>query len=266
MTLWHAAVLLALALVVAEATASARLRLHRYDLGDSLANLAMAAGGLLSGAAGRAAALPISVALWSWRVLELPRTWWVFALLVVAHDLCYYAFHRTSHRVRVFWAAHVAHHSSAHYNFTTALRRSWTTPWTGMPFWWPLPLLGFDPLWILAAHSLSLAYQFLLHTEFVGQLGPLEWILNTPSHHRVHHGCEPDHVDKNFGGIFIVWDRLLGTFAPERARPRYGLVHPLASHRPWVIAFHEWVALLRACARPGLRWRQRIALVFARPG
>ncbi|MBX7077836.1 MAG: sterol desaturase family protein [Nannocystaceae bacterium] len=263
----HGALLvgLALGLVAVEAAASAAARLHRYALRDTLANLAMAAGGLLFGAAGRAAALPISYALWSASPIALPRAWWVFALLVVAHDLCYYVFHRTSHRVRVFWAAHVAHHSSPHYNLSTALRLSWTTPWTGIPFWWPLPLLGFDPLWILGAHTISLAYQFLLHTEFVGRLGPLEWVLNTPSHHRVHHGCDAHCLDKNFGGIFIVWDRLLGSFAPERARPRYGLVHPLSSHRPWVIAFHEWAALLRACARPGLRWRRRLALLFGRP-
>jgi sterol desaturase/sphingolipid hydroxylase (fatty acid hydroxylase superfamily) len=266
MSLVGLALAFAVVLVVAEASASAALGLGRYDLRDTLVNLAMGAGGLLSGALGRAAALPISYALWSTRAFELPRTWWIFALLVVAHDLCYYAFHRASHRVRLFWAAHVPHHSSSHYNLSTALRLSWTTPWTGIPFWWPLPLLGFDPLWIAGAHSISLAYQFLLHTEFVARLGPVEWVFNTPSHHRVHHGRDEAYLDKNFGGILIVWDRLFGTFAAERVRPSYGLVHPLVSHRPWVVAFHEWRAMLVDTIRSGSTWRRRLAVVLGAPG
>lgn len=259
------AVVLSLCFIAAEATASAALCLRRYELRDTLVNLAMGAGGLVAGAVGRAVAVPISVAIYSWRLIDLPREWWVGALLILAHDLCFYVFHRVSHVVRLFWAAHVPHHSSARFNLSTALRLSWTTPFTGIPFWWPLPLFGFHPLWIAVAHSISLAYQFLLHTEFVGRLGPLEWIFNTPSHHRVHHACDPGYLDRNFGGVLIVWDRLFGTFAPERTPPAYGLVHPLASHRPWIVAFHEWHVLVSDLIRRGPTVRQRLTLVFGAP-
>jgi sterol desaturase/sphingolipid hydroxylase (fatty acid hydroxylase superfamily) len=259
------AALVALCLIAAEAFASARAGLRRYALADTLANLAMGAGGLLVGALGRLIAVPISLLLYSVRVFDLESAWWSWALLIVAHDLCYYVFHRVSHEVRFFWAAHVPHHSSEHYNLSTAVRLSWTTPITGIPFWWPLPLLGFHPLWILAAHTVSLAYQFLLHTELVRRLGPLEWVFNTPSHHRVHHGSDAAYLDKNFGGILIVWDRLFGTFAAEAQRPTYGLVHPLSSHRPLTIAFHEWRAMLSAAARPGLSMRARVRLCLGSP-
>lgn len=251
--------------LVVEASASAWLRLRRYDLRDTTANLAMGAGGLVANVVGRAIALPISFVIYEHRVFDLESFGWVWAILIVADDFCYYCFHRVSHRVRLFWAAHEAHHSSPHYNLSTALRISWTTPITGMPFWWPLPLLGFHPTWILAVHSLSLVYQFALHTQFVGRLGPLEWVFNTPSHHRVHHGSDYEHIDKNFGAMLIVWDRLLGTFEPERRPPMYGLVHPLGSNNPLKIAFHAWRAMLATALRQGLSLRERCMVLFGAP-
>jgi alkylglycerol monooxygenase len=244
--------------VLIELAVSAHRRLGLFDRKDTLANLGSGAGGLLAGAVGRVVALPISPLLYEHRLFDQEPGVWTWLALLLAHDACYYAFHRASHRVRVLWAAHVPHHSSEHYNLTTALRLSWTTPFTGIPFWWPLPLLGFDPLWILGAHTFSLGYQFCLHTQLVGRLGPLEWVLNTPSHHRVHHGSDAAYIDKNFGGVLIVWDRLFGTFAAERTPPSYGLVHPLRSDRVLTIAFAEWRALWIAVARRGLSLHDRL--------
>src|SRR5690606_12207883 len=183
-------------LVAVEAGVSARLGLRRYTLENTAANLVLALGGVLVGAAGRALAVAISFALYEHRVFDLEGRWWTWIALVVAHDLCYYAFHRSCHRVPLLWAAHVPHHSSALFNLSTGGRLSWTTPILGMPFWWPLPLLGFHPLWIVAVHTVNLAYQFLLHTQFVGKLGPIEWGFYTPSHHRVHHGSDDIYLDK----------------------------------------------------------------------
>ena len=174
--------------------------------------------------------------------------WWEWAALFLLEDLCYYAFHRTSHRVRFFWASHVTHHSSRRFNLSVAMRQTWT-PFFAVLFWLPLPLLGADPLMVITLQAFSLFYQLWLHTELAPRLGPLEWVFNTPRHHRVHHGANPQYVDKNFGGVLIVWDRLFGTFAREDEPVRYGLEQDLASHSPLRIAFQEWGALGRDAVR-----------------
>lgn len=256
---------LALALVTLEATLCRVLRRGGYDLMDTLANIAVGSGALVTGMPGRATAVAASFALYEYRLFELPDTAWVWVLLILAEDLCYYGFHRASHTIPMLWAAHVTHHSSHRFNLSTALRASWTTPFTGIVFWLPLPLLGFHPLWIVAAHGISLGYQFFMHTELVGRLGPLEWVLNTPSHHRVHHARDDQYLDRNFGGILIVWDRLFGTFAAEQQRPTYGTLEPVRTHHPVVIALHGWGSLLRAAMRPGLTVGQRLMVFVGRP-
>ncbi|HEX5746324.1 MAG TPA: sterol desaturase family protein [Archangium sp.] len=187
---------------------------------------------------------------------------WV--LLFFAEDLCYYWFHRVHHESRLFWASHVVHHSSEHYNLSTALRQTWT-PMSGLLFWAPLPLLGFHPAMVLLAHALSLLYQFWIHTEAIGRMGPLEWVLNTPSHHRVHHGANPRYLDRNYAGILIIWDRLFGTFQAEDERPVYGLTKNIHTYNPLRIAFHEYAAILRDVLRPNPP-RVRLGLVFRGPG
>lgn len=189
------------------------------------------------------------------------------AALIVADDFFYYWFHRTSHEVRMFWAAHVNHHSSEHYNLSTALRQSWTTPLTKLPFTAASTLLGFTPNEVKAASNVNLLYQFWVHTELIDDLGPLEAILNTPSHHRVHHGSNLRYLDRNYAGMFIVWDRLFGTFEPEdRDEPvRYGILHNLDTHRLWDVAMHEWRDML-ADARRAPRLRDKLAHLFRPPG
>ena len=140
-------------------------------------------------------------------------------LLFFASDFFYYFYHLTMHKVRWFWSIHVTHHSSKNMNFSTALRQNFLMDLNfGWVLWWiPLAIIGFDKNWALIAIELSLAYQFFLHTEVVGRLGFLEKVLNTPSHHRVHHGCKPEQIDRNFGGVLIIWDKLFGTFCDERS-------------------------------------------------
>jgi sterol desaturase/sphingolipid hydroxylase (fatty acid hydroxylase superfamily) len=168
-----------------------------------------------------------------------------YAIPFFADDLAYYWFHRVSHVSRVFWASHVVHHSSQHYNLSTALRQTWV-PMTYFPFWMPLPLLGI-PVWmVLLAQSWSLIYQFWIHTERIRRLPRwVEAVLNTPSHHRVHHGMNHQYLDKNYGGILIVWDRMFGSFAPEEAPVVYGLTKNISTYNPFRIETHEWVSLWR---------------------
>ena len=257
--------LCALVLVAVEACIGGWLGRRLYDLRDAATNVAMAVGGLAMSAVALTVSAGISMALYRHRIFELEPGVGTWLLLLLAEDLCYYFFHRVSHRVPLFWAAHEAHHSSRRYNLSTALRLSWTTPLTGLPFWWLLPLLGFHPVWIVTVHAVSLAWQFLLHTQLIGKLGPLEWVLNTPSHHRVHHGCNPEYIDKNLGGILIVWDRMFGTFAEERRTPTYGLAGARRSG-PLDVAFGKWRELGKAVLQPGtLAQRCRRLLVHPRP-
>jgi sterol desaturase/sphingolipid hydroxylase (fatty acid hydroxylase superfamily) len=204
-------------------------------------------------------------AAYAHRLVTMPWTWLAFAALVVLEDLTYYVFHRVSHEARLFWASHEAHHSSASYNFSTAVRQTWTGWIHGWLFWLPLPLLGFPVEWVLFQQGVSLVYQFFVHTELVGSLGPLEWILNTPSHHRVHHATNLEYLDKNYAGILIIWDRIFGTFEPERAPCRYGILKPLANRSPLTIAFSQWLSLARDVAR-ARSWRGRLGYAFAPPG
>ncbi|MCZ7686635.1 MAG: sterol desaturase family protein [Sandaracinaceae bacterium] len=243
-----------------------RSDLRGYEARDTWASLAMGVGNVLIAAVVKSAVVTLWVLLYEHRLFDLPvGALWTWALLFVTEDFCYYWFHRASHEVRFFWAAHVNHHSSTHYNLSTALRQSWTTPFTAVPFWLPLPLLGFHPAMILTQQAISLLYQYWLHTESIRRLGPLELVFNTPSHHRVHHGRDPLYLDRNHGGILIVWDRLFGTFEPEAEPPDYGLTKNLETFNPIRIAFHEWIAIARDVLR-ARSLRDALGYVFGPPG
>ncbi len=236
-----------------------------YEWRDALSSLSLGAANVLVAALTKAAASVVFLAAYHFRLFDLGTSWPVWLMLFVADDLCYYWFHRSHHEVRLFWAAHVNHHSSRFFNLSTALRQSWTTPITGPIFWVPMALLGFHPAMILTAQAVSLIYQFWIHTEFIGRLGPLEWVLNTPSHHRVHHGSNVEYLDRNYGGILIVWDRLFGSFEPERAPVDYGLTRNIDTFNPLRVGFHEWLAMFRDAVRAS-GWRQRLGHVFQPPG
>ena len=239
---------------------------------DTFASLAMGVGNVLVSLGAKAIVLGAFWLLYDltgfFKADLLPSLWWVWALLFLADDFSYYWFHRIAHEVRFFWASHVVHHSSEHYNLSTALRQTWTGTLTGsFVFWLWLPVLGFHPVMVMTMQSISLLYQFWIHTETIGRLpAPVEAIFNTPSHHRVHHGSDVKYLDRNHAGVLIIWDRLFGTFQPEEERPTYGLVTQLETYNPFRIAFHEWADLWRDATQPGLSLRERLGYVFGPPG
>jgi sterol desaturase/sphingolipid hydroxylase (fatty acid hydroxylase superfamily) len=189
-------------------------------------------------------------------------------LLFLGEEFAYYWSHRAGHEIRWMWASHVVHHTPEHIHFASAVRIGGTEILSGgwlfrLPLYW----LGLHPLAVSGMVAINLAYQFWLHTDLVGRLGPLEWVLNTPSHHRVHHASNSDYLDRNYGGILIIWDLLFGTFAQERPETSivYGLVHPIGNLNPIHLTFHEWGAMVRDVARaPSLR--ERLRLLFGHPG
>jgi sterol desaturase/sphingolipid hydroxylase (fatty acid hydroxylase superfamily) len=238
-----------------------------YERRDTVASLSMGIFNVAISTGAKFLSIPFFALLYQYRVLDLgqPDMWWSWVVLLVAEDFCYYWFHRTHHEVRLFWAVHVNHHSSEHYNLSTALRQALLTPLTGPIFWAPLALVGFSPWMILTAQAWSLLYQFWLHTEAVDRMGPLEAILNTPSHHRVHHGKNVRYLDKNHAGIFIIWDRMFGTFAKETEPVAYGLTSDIKSFNLFTICFHEVAAIARDVKRaPTLR--AKLGYMFAPPG
>jgi sterol desaturase/sphingolipid hydroxylase (fatty acid hydroxylase superfamily) len=233
---------------------------------DTWASLAMGGGNVLVAAAVHGATLGLYLWLYERRLFEPGTGVAAWVLLFFAEDFTYYWWHRASHEVRLLWAAHENHHSSEYFNYSTALRQSYTTPFTVPLFYWWLPLAGFHPLMIFTQISLSLVYQFWIHTELIGRMPrAFEAVFNTPSHHRVHHGANLEYLDRNHAGILIVWDRLFGSFEPERARVRYGLTKNIRSWNPLRIAFHEWAAMLRDAAL-ARGWRARIGFLLEAPG
>ena len=201
---------------------------------------------------------PVYTAAWEWAPVHWESNALSFWVAVLLWDFAYYWFHRLHHQVRFLWAAHEGHHSSTHFNLSTALRQAWWSPITSLMVFPLLVLAGFHPFVVVSAGGLNLLYQFWIHTELIGRLGPLEAVLNTPSHHRVHHAADARYVGRNLGGILIVWDRLFGTFAPETDRPRYGLVENIHTVNPFKIAAHEYAAIARdlwAARSPGAVWQ-----------
>ena len=225
-----------------------------YETKDTFTSLGLGIGNVLTGFITKALIFGLFSFLYQFRFFTLNAgTWWYWVLLFFADDFSYYWFHRSSHFINYFWASHVVHHSSQHYNLAAALRQTWTGNLSGaFLFWAWMPLVGFHPIWILFMQQVSLIYQFWIHTETVQHLPkPLEFVLNTPSHHRVHHGTNLKYLDKNHGGILIIWDRLFGSFQPEEERPTYGLTKNIESFNPALIAFTTWGQLFKKAFASG---------------
>ncbi|MBO3743479.1 sterol desaturase family protein [Actinoplanes flavus] len=237
-----------------------------YEARDTATSLSMGVGSQIIGVPWKLVTAVLFAGLYVLSPIKLdPHDWWVWVLLFVADDVAYYWFHRLHHEVRLLWAGHVVHHSSQYFNLSTALRQSWT-PMTALPFWLGLAALGFPPWMIFLQQSVSLAYQFFLHTERIDRLPrPIEWFFNTPSHHRVHHGSNDPYLDRNYGGILIVWDRLFGSFEPEGERVSYGLTTNIQTFNPLKVATHEYAAIWRD-VRAATSWRHRAGYLFGRPG
>ena len=198
-------------------------------------------------------------------VFHIPNNFWTFLLLFFLYDFCYYWAHRMSHEINLFWGGHVVHHSSEEYNLSVALRQSSTqTIWTFF-FYFPLALLGFDPVMLVLASGINLLYQFWIHTEAIDRMGFLEKFMNTPSHHRVHHGRNPKYIDKNHGGTFIIFDKWFGTFQEEEEKPTYGITTPVKSWNPvWVNLAHY--ANMKEELKMIPHWSDRLKYLLYKPG
>ena len=172
--------------------------------------------------------------------------WWTWAILFFVDDFVYYWFHRASHESRLFWNFHVVHHSSEHYNLSVAVRQSWFSGIVHWMFYAPIMLLGFAPWMFAVMHGFNLIYQFWIHTRFIDRLGWLEYVLNTPSHHRVHHGVNDAYIDRNYAGVLIIWDRLFGSFVDETEEARFGIIKPITGYNPFWINTHAWFEMFEA--------------------
>ncbi len=240
-----------------------------YRLGDSMANIGCGIMDQSSALFSKVITIGAYTAVFhmtaGWRPWVFDAQWSVWVGAFVLSDFAYYWAHRLSHEVNVLWIGHVVHHQSEDYNLAVALRQSVLQKVLLMWVYWPLAAMGFPPEIFLTCMAVNLLYQFWIHTELIDRLGPLEWVMNTPSHHRVHHGRNPEYIDRNHAGVFIVWDRMFGTFQEEIVKPTYGITRPTASFNPvyaqWKPVANLWNDLRRI---PG--WWDRLRFLFAAPG
>ena len=239
-----------------------------YEARDTATSLAMGLGSSVAGALLGGLIFAASLWVYQHRLFTIPMTAvWAWVVLFLAEDVTYYGFHRLSHERRFWWASHVNHHTSTHYNLSTALRQTWTGGIAGTwLLWLPLSLLGFPPAMVAIQKGISLVYQFWIHTEAIKRMPRwFEAVFNTPSHHRVHHGSQDPYLDRNYGGILIVWDRLFGTFEPEGERVVYGLTKNIGTYNPVRVAFGEYAAIAHA-VRAASGWRDRAGHLLRGPG
>jgi sterol desaturase/sphingolipid hydroxylase (fatty acid hydroxylase superfamily) len=256
------------ALVIAiELWINAKETVKLHQAKDSFASITMGLGSLAIGGFMKWLAFNAFVWLHQFALLKsIQWQWWAWLVLIFADDLTFYVHHRLSHEVRILWAAHVNHHSSQRLNYATALRQSWTEILYKYIWWLWLPLLGFEPIMIMTMMSVSLIFQFFQHTEIVSKLpAPIEWIFNTPSHHRVHHASNIPYLDRNHAGVFIIWDRIFGTFSKEEEKPVYGLTSNITSFNPLHIASHGFIELWRDIWRAS-RWSDKLRYILLPPG
>jgi len=256
--------------VILEAVLITREQRERWiEAKDSYTSIALGLGNVFTGLFTKALIFGIYTFLYeNFRFFTLDTSqWWVWVLAFFADDFSYYWFHREAHLIRWFWASHKVHHSSEKYNLATALRQTWTGNASGsFVFYLWMPFVGFNPIVILTMQQISLLYQYWIHTEAINKMWrPFEYIFNTPSHHRVHHGSDIKYLDANYAGILIIWDRMFGTFVEEKERPTYGLVSNLNSYNPIKIAFSEWVDMAKDLAHAG-SLKNAFKYIFAPPG
>lgn len=240
-------------LIVVEVIYAIKLQRELYEVKDAATSISLGLGNLFIGILTKGFILVFFSWIYTFRFFTIPyNAWWGWVLCFFADDFSYYCFHRTAHNIRWFWASHVVHHSSEKYNLAAALRQTWTGNLTGaFLFWSWMPLIGFHPAMIMLMQSVSLLYQFWIHTEAIDKMPKwFEFFFNTPSHHRVHHGSDLLYLDKNHAGILIIWDRMFGTFQPEIFTPKYGLTRNVKTFNPVKVAFYEWINLAKDLRKP----------------
>lgn len=207
----------------------------------------------------------IAVFCWNISPFKIEATWWSFILCFFAVDLSRYWAHRVSHEQRFWWATHITHHNSKKYNFSVSFRLGWTQH-IKIIFFVPVMLMGFDPFVFFICHQIAVLYQFWIHTEYIDKLpAPIEFFFTTPSHHRVHHASDAHYLDKNYGSTFIIWDRLFGTFMPEKERPTYGITKNVDSYNPIYLVFHEWIDIFKDLKKAE-SFSEAYQILFSKPG
>ncbi len=240
-------------LIILEMLWAKRNAPEKYEPRDTLSSLLFGFGNSVAGILFGATLYGVMISIYEMRLATIPWTWWAWGLCFIIDDLAYYGFHRAAHRVRWFWASHVNHHSSQHYNLSTALRQTWTGFFAiSFVFRSPLALIGFHPSMIFFVGGLNLIYQFWIHTEVIGKLPRwFEAVMNTPSHHRVHHAINPRYLDRNYAGVFIIWDRMFGSFEAETGEDpaRYGIIRQLGGFNLLWGVFHEWIGIAQDLVR-----------------
>jgi len=242
-------------------------RRKTYRLNDAITNISTGVLQQLSGTFLYVAKVGLYVLMYEYAALvHLPQSWPVFIAAFLIWDLCYYWEHRLAHEISLFWGGHSVHHQSEDYNLSVALRQSSTSFIWGIPIYLPMAVMGFHPNHFLLVGGFNLLYQFWIHTEHIGKLPRwFEWVMNTPSHHRVHHGRDPKYLDKNYAGVFIIWDRLFGTFQQEEERPHYGTTKPLNSWNPVYANFAHYLVLWKQVRR-ARNFRDGFRMLFKPPG
>ena len=218
-----------------------------YKSGDTLCTIGLLSGNIIVAFAIKGMVLAFHIYLYQFRVFDFVNQipiWALWIITFISIDLVFYVYHRMSHRIRFLWAIHLSHHSSEEMNFAVSFRQAWFGPISKIPFFMILPLLGFDPTIVAVAGVISTLWGIVGHTQVIGKLGPLEWIFNTPSHHRVHHGSNKQYIDKNYGNLLIIWDRLFGTFEPEDEKVKFGLVNNVNTFNPVKVTFMAWMSMI----------------------
>ena len=236
-----------LAMIFAELLVSNWQNKKYYNTEDSLCTIGLLVGNIIVAFSIKGLILAFHFYLYQFKILELASIlplWAMWLLTFIMIDLVFYVYHRMSHRVRFLWAIHLSHHSSKEMNFAVSFRQAWFGPISKIPFFMALPLLGFDPTIIAVTGVISTLWGIVGHTQIIGKLGPLEWIFNTPSHHRVHHGSNKQYIDKNYGNLLIIWDRMFGTFESEEEPVKFGLVNNVNTFNPTKITFMAWMSMI----------------------
>ena len=237
-----------LSMILFEALFSSIYNKNLYKKNDTLCTAGLLTGNMLMVFGLKGATLGFHYFLFQFKLFnlsELLPMWAIWVLTFVIIDLVFYIYHRISHRVNFLWAIHMSHHSSEEMNFAVSFRQAWFGPISKIPFFMVMPLIGFDPTMIAVAGVISTLWGIVGHTQIIGKLGPLEWIFNTPSHHRVHHGSNAEYIDKNYGNLLIIWDRLFGTFEPEMDKVKYGLVNNVNTYNPTKITLMGWQEIFK---------------------
>ena len=236
-----------LAMIFAEALISNWQNRKYYKREDTYCTVGLLAGNIVMAFAIKGLVLAFHFYLYQFRIFDFANTiplWAMWILTFIMIDLVFYVYHRMAHRTRFLWAIHLSHHSSEEMNFAVSFRQAWFGPISKIPFFMTLPLLGFDPTIIAVAGVMSTLWGIVGHTQIVDKLGPLEWVFNTPSHHRVHHGSNKQYIDKNYGNLLIIWDRMFGTFEPEEEPVTFGLVNNVNTFNPAKITFMAWSSMI----------------------